>query len=288
MWLCAIIGCSLYRRVREERGAEKRIGKRNGRREGRREGKGGRREGAAGVGYITYHGNMFHASSEVVCNDCSPRCQWLDDGLHFFEPAALIKHEFPGRCESCQVKRVGTQRGGLASSQADFIECHSCNRWLCEGCRLRQTLGACIICPAKMQISNYAGPTLGIPAGCLSEAEVEELSRQADEACEKVDTGKFSSGRWAAGAVATSERGRGPRVAQMWAQSEGRHAFPPQCTASEGEEGKEGEEGESPSYESSSYSEEGEENEMQMEHSEEGEENEMKMEPSPRKARRTR
>ena len=90
---------------------------------------------------------------------------------------------------------------------------------------------------------------------------MQELSQEADEACNRASTGKFSSGRWAAGALAISDRGRGPQVAQQWLGSEGRHAPPPQmgeakgsvavggepkCGESEGGEG----EAESSSYES--------------------------------------
>ena len=61
----------------------------------------------------------------------------------------------------------------------------------------------------------------------------------------RASAGKFSSGRWAAGALAISDRGRGPRVAQRWLVSEGRRAPPPQMGEAEGGEA------ESSSYESS-------------------------------------
>ena len=85
-------------------------------------------------------------------------------------------------------------------------------------------------------MANYAGPVLLMPAGCPSEQHVQELSQEVDKACTRASTGKFSSGRWAAGALAISDRGRGPRVAQRWLVSEGRRAPPPQMGEAEGGE----------------------------------------------------
>ena len=66
-------------------------------------------------------------------------------------------------------------------------------------------------------------------------------SQEADQACHRASTGKFSSGKWAAGALAIPDRGRGPRVAQQWLGSKGRHAPLPQMGDAEGGEAEGGE-----------------------------------------------
>ena len=80
-----------------------------------------------------------------------------------------------------------------------------------------------------------------IPAGCPSEQKAQELSQEVDKACARASTGKFSSGRWVAGALAISDRGPGPRVAQRWLGSEGGHAPPPQMGEAEVGEAEGGE-----------------------------------------------
>ena len=148
--------------------------------------------------------------------------------MHFIPPKTLVKHDFRGQCESCQVRVADKHRYGLASSQPDFVACHTCNRWLCADCRLAQTLGACILCPALVPLTNIAGPVLRIPSTCKSAEEVDALKRAADQACQRTDTGKYSTGQWAAGAQATSDRGRGPRVAKSWKGAADRTASPPE------------------------------------------------------------
>jgi len=215
--------------------------------EGRRGQEGHRRSSrgeAGGKAVVSF--NIDHTSVEVLCQRCLPRCLMLGDGLHYFEAPVMPKHHFPGKCESCHAPCICVQHAGLASSQADFVECHSCNRWLCVDCRQKQSLGACTICPAKQKVTNYAGPVLRIPAWCQSEETVQQLSQEADQACHRASTGKFSSGKWAAGALAIPDRGRGPRVAKQWLGCKGRHAPPPQMGEAEGgeAEGSEAEGGE--------------------------------------------
>jgi len=168
---------------------------------------------------------------------CVPLCTTLEDGLHFIQPTVLPKHEFRGKRDACGMRRVGNQRGGLAISQPDFVACRTCNRWLCFECRLAQTLGACILRPALLRVTNIPGPALRIPSTCRQKGAVDALTRAADRACRLSDTGKYSTGRWAAGAQATSDRGRGPRVAKAWHDAADRCASPPEeesCSESPG------------------------------------------------------
>ena len=115
--------------------------------------------------------------------------------------------------------------------------------------------------PGKTKADEFCGPNLAHTGSVPSEHKLEELSGEVDKACARASTGKFSFARWVAGALAISGRGRGPRVAQRWLGSEGRHAPPPQMGAAEDGEAEGGEpkggesdgegEAESSSYESS-------------------------------------
>ena len=154
----------------------------------------------------------------MVCKRCLPLTRQDDIGELFFLPQpVLARHPKPELCESCHFLSaiITTNVGGVAFSHpAELLPCHECNRWLCTRCRLAQTLGRCVVCPAmQSRTGGHTGISLKIPHSCLSQAEVDELSRLADAATAARDSGKLSTGTY--GSESRVLGGRSRRVAQI-------------------------------------------------------------------------
>ena len=156
---------------------------------------------------------------KVLCVDCVEKCTRVGTQYRYVdEPILLASRPMPLSCDNC-----GTLFRALASSQGAAVvgkACVRCNRWLCEGCRLRQAVGHCIECPALHESrGGLLGTTLEHPKVCFSEEHVQKLTKRADELSAKIGRGRQSKGVYAESAVlGPGHLSRGLHVATLASQ----------------------------------------------------------------------